>query len=762
MALLSLGLAYQFLGDWAASDAALRRAANLSTRHGLAHIGTGAIHNRGRLAFLRGDLPEALRLMGQVSQRPGVAVTGLFLDYARVLVEAGRLGEAMESLTAAEGNARLRKVGHDLAEVQLEKARLLLYQGEAEEAASVAESAARSFRRHHESAWAAQASLLALSASLDSGVDPRRISTGLSRELARRVATGDVQRRAWLSLAQALALAGRTTQARVASARAPRHRSDCFTVRLQRVATDVTIHVAEGEVASARRELTAATRMLAREQARYAQWNNRTAIAVHSRRLRTIDFDLARDSGSAAALFAATERWRAVSHRLPRLVPASDEAIADLTAAARQVRLDRQSRPPDPGSTANAEIRDLERRLLARERQIAARQSGRMPRPRPPVRLPALRRQLSIHGSALLSFVAHRDSVDVVVVDERGARAACVGSVARVTELTARIRASLLALHRAEQPALWAVVRASLHDDLAQLSALIAPLVGDIDRLVIVPSQLLTAIPWRMLDFTQGRPVTVAPSATFWANRGTSTTLDAPPTSAADAPAIPATTATSAIDARARFAIPMISAADAPVTSATGPAASAATLAFLAGPDLPRASAEVTSAASHWPRSERKVADPAYAEDLLSALRERDVVHVAAHGVHHDESPLFSSIAMKDGPVFAYEVQRLELSARHVVLSACDVARAEVRPGDEALGLTSALLTFGVTSVIAAVAPVRDEEAEAVMTAYHRELASGADAALALARASASTGTGQVFCNYGSDWSPPVGSAPTG
>ena len=185
-------------------------------------------------------------------------------------------------------------------------------------------------------------------------------------------------------------------------------------------------------------------------------------------------------------------------------------------------------------------------------------------------------------------------------------------------------------------------------------------------------------------------------------------------------------------------------------------------MAFLAGPDLPRASAEVTSAASHWPRSERKVADPAYAEDLLAALRERDVVHVAAHGVHHDESPLFSSIAMKDGPVFAYEVQRLELSARHVVLSACDVARAEVRPGDEALGLTSALLTFGVTSVIAAVAPVRDEEAEAVMTAYHRELASGADAALALARASASTGTGQVFCNYGSDWSPPVGSAPTG
>lgn len=628
MALLSLGLAYQFLGDWAASDAALRRAATLSTRHGLAHIGTGAIHNRGRLAFLRGDLPEALRLMGQVSQRPGVAVTGLFLDYARVLVEAGRLGEAMESLTAAEGNARLRKVGHDLAEVQLEKARLLLYQGEAEEAASVAESAARSFRRHHESAWAAQASFLALSASLDSGVDPRRVSTGLSRELARRVATGDVQRRAWLSLAQALALAGRTTQARVASARAPRHRSDCFTVRLQRVATDVTIHVAEGEVASARRELTAATRMLAREQARYAQWNNRTAIAVHSRRLRTIDLDLARDSGSAAALFAATERWRAVSHRLPRLVPASDEAIADLTAAARQVRLDRQSRPPDPGSTANAEIRDLERRLLARERQIAARQSGRMPRPRPPVRLPALRRQLSIHGSALLSFVAHRDSVDVVVVDERGARAACVGSVARVTELTARIRASLLALHRAEQPALWAVVRASLHDDLAQLSALIAPLVGDIDRLVIVPSQLLTAIPWRMLAFTQGRPVTVAPSATFWANRGTSTEHDAP-----------APPAISAIDARATSAIPATSAIDVPVTSATGPAASAATLAFLAGPDLPRASAEVTSAASHWPRSERKVADPAYAEDLLAALRERDVVHVAAHGVHHDESP---------------------------------------------------------------------------------------------------------------------------
>jgi CHAT domain-containing protein len=60
---------------------------------------------------------------------------------------------------------------------------------------------------------------------------------------------------------------------------------------------------------------------------------------------------------------------------------------------------------------------------------------------------------------------------------------------------------------------------------------------------------------------------------------------------------------------------------------------------------------------------------------------------------------------------------------------------ATIRPGDEALGLTSVLLRLGTRSVIAGVARVDDDIAAEVMAAYHRELAAGHDSAEALAAA---------------------------
>jgi len=107
---------------------------------------------------------------------------------------------------------------------------------------------------------------------------------------------------------------------------------------------------------------------------------------------------------------------------------------------------------------------------------------------------------------------------------------------------------------------------------------------------------------------------------------------------------------------------------------------------------------------------------------------------------------------MGDGPVFAYEFQRTGIRAEHVVLSSCEVGRTHVRAGDEALGLTASLLATGVRSVVAAVGPVGDEDAHAVMTAYHRVLAQGLDAAEALEIASAGVEEGRLFCAFGADW----------
>jgi CHAT domain-containing protein len=83
----------------------------------------------------------------------------------------------------------------------------------------------------------------------------------------------------------------------------------------------------------------------------------------------------------------------------------------------------------------------------------------------------------------------------------------------------------------------------------------------------------------------------------------------------------------------------------------------------------------------------------------------------------------------------AYDVQRLSRPPGHVVLSACDVGRTEVRPGDEILGFTAALLHLGTPTVISSVSRVDDETALAIMTAYHRALSAGARPAEALAQA---------------------------
>jgi len=123
-------------------------------------------------------------------------------------------------------------------------------------------------------------------------------------------------------------------------------------------------------------------------------------------------------------------------------------------------------------------------------------------------------------------------------------------------------------------------------------------------------------------------------------------------------------------------------------------------------------------------------------------------VHVAAHGTHVTQNPLFSSLRLADGPLFAYELEAPNVPL-HVVLSACELGQVTVRPGEEALGLTSVLLQLGVRCVVAGVADVNDDLAAEVMLDYHRQLASGSDTAAALADAIAASGTVVPFVCFG-------------
>ncbi len=153
-----------------------------------------------------------------------------------------------------------------------------------------------------------------------------------------------------------------------------------------------------------------------------------------------------------------------------------------------------------------------------------------------------------------------------------------------------------------------------------------------------------------------------------------------------------------------------------------------------------------------WPDARLLTGERATTDGLRRALTEADVVHVAAHGTHQQESPLFSSVRVADGPLYAYELDAGDRPAPCVVLSACEAGLSTVRPGDEGLGLTSVLLHLGSRSVLAGVARVRDDVAARVMDQVHVAMARGADSAAALSEAVAEEAEPAPFVAFGATW----------
>ena len=167
---------------------------------------------------------------------------------------------------------------------------------------------------------------------------------------------------------------------------------------------------------------------------------------------------------------------------------------------------------------------------------------------------------------------------------------------------------------------------------------------------------------------------------------------------------------------------------------------------LVAGPDLAHAAAEVTAIAKIYPGTRPLLAESATVSAALLGLDGCPLAHLAAHGHDERENFLFSRLDLADGPLMAYDVQQLAAPPGQVILSACDVGRSVVRPGEELLGFTAALLYIGTATVIASVARVADEAAVGIMTAYHQRLAAGIGPAGALAEAGAAEPFSPFVC----------------
>jgi CHAT domain-containing protein len=158
---------------------------------------------------------------------------------------------------------------------------------------------------------------------------------------------------------------------------------------------------------------------------------------------------------------------------------------------------------------------------------------------------------------------------------------------------------------------------------------------------------------------------------------------------------------------------------------------------LVAGPGNARGRAEIDAIGSVRPGSVVLTGAAATPADTLAALERADVAHLAAHGHHQPQNALFSTLDLDGGPLFGYDLQQLRRTPRVVVLSSCELGLSDVRPGDETLGMVTALLNAGTSTVVASVTRVDDAAAMAVTVAYHGGTAGGTAPAAALAAASA-------------------------
>ena len=88
----------------------------------------------------------------------------------------------------------------------------------------------------------------------------------------------------------------------------------------------------------------------------------------------------------------------------------------------------------------------------------------------------------------------------------------------------------------------------------------------------------------------------------------------------------------------------------------------------------------------------------------------------------------------EDGLLTASEILDMELQANLAVLSACDTGRGRIT-GDGVVGLSRALITAGVPSVVVSLWAVPDAPTAALMSEFYRQLDQGHSKAHALQQA---------------------------
>ncbi|NNE71530.1 MAG: CHAT domain-containing protein [Rhodothermales bacterium] len=135
--------------------------------------------------------------------------------------------------------------------------------------------------------------------------------------------------------------------------------------------------------------------------------------------------------------------------------------------------------------------------------------------------------------------------------------------------------------------------------------------------------------------------------------------------------------------------------------------------------------------------------DSASEQGLKSALTNRSYkyLHLATHGLVNEDRPDFSGIALapgssdQDGFLQAAEIFNLRIDADMVVLSACETGLGRMVRGEGLVGLTRAFMYAGASSVVVSLWSVADESTAVLMERFYEGLTTSVARESALAQA---------------------------
>lgn len=661
--------------------------------------------NLGYIDLLRGDLVSAMREMrathGVIAASSALVGAVTDVDRAEVLRDAGLTRDAEELLERAAAVFGTNRAPRLRAEAEFTLARSLLTH-DAVRAERVARASARRFDALGNAFWAARAHALRLRAHLSAraAVDVRRgvverpsrvrsTREGVDAAAAALDRLGLRNDSAALRMTRELAVVRDGDGRGARAVRVPARAS--LEVRLLAQELRAARSAARGRGGDARRHAAEGLELLTGWQGDFGSLDLLSSAAMHGSGLLQAGLTAAVRSGRADVLFEWSERARHLGQQVVPVRPPPDPVLADELAELRRLRAD------DPAWADSPRVAELRER--ARERQWSRTRAGVFQRR---IALDELVGAVDA-DTAVLCYVYSGARLHAVVVTRGGARVVELAAWSDVRTALAGLRADLDVAASVTAGALAGVVRASLDARLAALSRLLVvralAAAPGCRRIVLTVPGVLSGVPWSMLPPLRGMPLVLAASATRWAHAV---------------------------------------AAPAPRPRAAG---------FAVGPRVPRGEEEVRRAAAAWRGPD--VALAATTADVVRLAAATDVLHVASHGRHAADNPMFSGLELADGTLFGYDVDLVPALPDTVVLSACEVGRSAVRWGEEAVGMTRVWLHAGTRCVIAAPVVVADDAACELLGAMHESLAAGAPPAIALAGAAERTGIVAPFQAHG-------------